>query len=256
MAAGPCTAWITAAELTARPDISTEVIDSGVLAAAATDASQLLFALSGRQYSGACSATIRPYAGSGGGFGGGVSGLPVELARGALPDSWMLSVNGGVCWSGITLGVYPIRSVTTVKIDGVTVSSTQYRVDDQRWLVRKNGRPWPAWQRTDLDDTQVGTFSVTVSYGADPPAAGISAASALGAELAKSRAGLTHRLPQRLTSVTRQGVSITLSDWSKLLADGYTGLFEVDLFLRSANPGRQSRRPSVWSPDIAQHRRS
>lgn len=248
---GVCTPWITAADIRGRlgPD-GDKITDSGVVPQAALDASNLLYALSGRQFPGACTAVLRPYAGQ-----GGVFGLSASRAAEMPWDSYMASVNGGVCWAGIRLGVYPIRAVTSVKIDGVTVNPNQYRVDDARWLVRKNGQPWPAWQRLELDDTAVGTFSVAVSYGADPPPLGFSAASALGAEFARAGAGLANKLPQRLQSITRQQVSMTVLDPMQFLEKGFTGITQADMFIRAYNPAKQTMRPSVWSPDVASSRR-
>jgi hypothetical protein len=242
---GVCTPWVAAADLAGRPDLSDKHVDAGVITQAALDASNLLYALSGRQYAGTCTAVLRPYSNH-----AGVRGLTPELADRTALDSTTLAFNGGVCWAGIRLGVYPIRSITQIKIDGAVVNPSQYRVDDSRWLVRRSGQPWPVWQQLELDDTQVGTFSVSVSYGADPPPAGFSAASALGAEFAKSRAGLPNRLPVRLQTITRQGVSMTVVDPMSFLKDGFTGILEADLFIRAYNPAKQRRRPTVWSPDL------
>lgn len=253
---GPCTSWVTAAEVAGRPDVSTATIDAGVLESACLDASRLLYVLSGRQYPGLCSTVLRPlnpdY-----GCRWAVSNLPDLLAAGATLDSWMAATNGGSCGceAGIRLNPYPVRSITAVKIDGVTLLSSQYRLDDQRWLVRPGALLWPVWQRLDLPDTAVGTFSVAITYGAAPPSTGVSAASTLAAEFAKLRAGLPNRLPQRVTNITRQGVSMTLLDPLTSIKDGFTGLYDVDLFLRSENPGKQTRRPTVWSPDTTRNRR-
>lgn len=254
MTAGPCSAWVTAADLAARPDMTDAVVDSGVLGQAAVDASGLLYALSGRQFPGVCSATVRPYSASTYSCAG-RSDLLALLARGGSVDSWTVGANGGCVESGIRLGVYPVRSVSQVKVDGAVLSPSAYRVDDQTWLVRPGG-VWPTWQRLDLPDTQPGTFSVALTHGADPPAMGVSAAAALGAELAKMRSGLAHRLPQRLQTVTRQGVTVAVLDPQTFLSEGLTGLYDVDLFLRAVNPHRQARPPTVWSPDLVQTRRS
>lgn len=96
---------------------------------------------------------------------------------------------------------------------------------------------------------------MAVSYGADPPPIGFSAASALGAEFAKSRAGLPNRLPVRLQSITRQQVSMTVLDPMAFLDKGLTGVVEADMFISAYNPNRQKRRPQVWSPDMSSARR-
>lgn len=254
MGAGPCTPWVTEAVLSARPDLANVSVDAGLLTDAATLASQLLYALSGRQWSGACTTKIRPTQDA---YGcAGVSGLPGLLARGVPFDSWLAASNGGACCTaGLLLPFYPVRSVSQVKIDGAVLDPTSYRVDDQRWLVRPGFPVFPTWQRLDLDDTHAGTFSVSLSYGADPPAGGILAASALGAELAKSWAGLSSQLPRRITVVAGTGGVAALLDRRDYLKDGLTGLSDVDTWLRSVNPAQQTRPPMVFSPDLPQFRR-
>jgi hypothetical protein len=248
---GPGTSWITAADLAGRHDLTDQTVDSGVLTEAATTASNLLYVLSGRQFPGLCTATIRPT--SGGSYG---RWPLVRMHAAGIPiDSMMAATNGGVD-NAIRLGMYPIRAITQIKIDGVVLSSTKYRVDENRYLVRVDGQPWPAWQRTDLPDTQPGTFSVALTYGADPPSAGVNAAAALGAELAKSKAGLPNRLPVRVQSITRQQVSMAILDPMAFLDKGMTGILEADLFIEAYNPTRQRRRPGVWSPDMQSHRRT
>jgi hypothetical protein len=39
------------------------------------------------------------------------------------------------------------------------------------------------------------------------------------------------------------------------LANGYTGLYEVDMFLAAYNPSKSRRRARVWSPDMDYTRR-
>jgi hypothetical protein len=250
VAGGPCTPWITAADIAGRPDLpdGDKVRDSGILNAAATFGSQVLFVASGRRFAGLCGpTTVRPY------FRNPMYGW---RHHGQVVDSMTAALNGYAGCDSLRIGLYPIRDIVAIKIDGVTLDPSRYRLDDNRWIERRDGLPWPAFQRTDLDDTKVGTFSVTVHHGADPPAAGVDAASALGAELAKSRAGLNSKLPQRLQSITRQGVTMAVLDPMQFLDKGLTGVYEVDLWIKSVNPNGQRRRPTVWSPDMQQHRRT
>lgn len=257
---GLCTPWITAADILERVPSSDEknrIQDSGVLPSAALDACNILYALSGRQFPGTCSAILRPT----GPYGWGcshqsVSMLPDLVSRGVGIDSYLAATNGGSCGDGgITLGLYPIKSVTTIKINGVTLDPSTYRVDDQRYLVRPGVMFWPFFQRIDLPDTASPTFSVAVTYGADPPSNGPTAAAAFGVELARYRAGMSNRLPARVTSLTRQGVTVSAIDQMSYLKEGLTGLYEVDIFLTAYNPGGQTRRPIIWSPEAQSRRR-
>jgi hypothetical protein len=115
---------------------------------------------------------------------------------------------------------------------------------------------WPTCQQLELPDTQPGTFSVTYTYGADPPTPGILAAKVLAGELALAMAQLDNALPQRVTSVNRQGVTVAVVDAMDFLKTGNTGLYEVDLFIKAYNPHGARRYPRVWSPDRGRARRS
>ena len=253
--AGPCTPWVTPADLLARPGMFDAIVDTGVLFRAVAFASNLLWMLSGRQYSGVCTATIRPAAAL---YGcGGVYPLQAAAARGMTIDSWMAATNGGACCpAGLRIGLYPVRAITQVKIDGVVQNPTGYRLDDNRWLVRIGSAIWPVTQRLELPDTAAGTFSVTLTYGADPPPAGVLAAGVLGAEVAKAESGLTTNLPQRVTRMARQQVTIEALSPQAFLKDGLTGIYLVDAFIVAANPARQTRPATVWSPDVPGHRRT
>ena len=57
-------------------------------------------------------------------------------------------------------------------------------------------------------------------------------------------------LPQRVTPISRQGVSWTLLDPQDFLDNGRTGIYHVDLFLRTVNPDRARLRSRVFSPDL------
>jgi hypothetical protein len=62
-------------------------------------------------------------------------------------------------------------------------------------------------------------------------------------------------LPQRVTSVTRQGVTYTVLDSQDFLEEMRLGIYEVDLFLKTNNPNRAQKRSKVFSPDIPKARR-
>jgi hypothetical protein len=59
----------------------------------------------------------------------------------------------------------------------------------------------------------------------------------------------TSPLPSTVTSIVRQGITVTQQTASQLVDLGQTGLAPVDLWVATVNPHR-SRRPSrSWSPD-------
>lgn len=87
-------------------------------------------------------------------------------------------------------------------------------------------------------------LEVRYSYGAEPPVAVLRAIEVYSSELTKAMTGdSTCRLPQRVTSITRQGISMTLLDPGEYLDEGKTGLPEVDSMLRVFNPSG-ARRPA------------
>lgn len=247
---GPCSYW---ADIDDIADCCTipEGIDPLVLVAyltsAMTAASELLYISSGKQFAGACQRTVRP-CDPGGSCGCGYQ----VLSRGHLVG-W-----NGDCWGDLTCDCTglsrvklagSVRSITEVKIDGVVLADTEYRVDEQRWLVRKNGSRWPACQALDLDDDQPGTFSVTYVYGKNPPESGQRAALQLACEIFKSCTDQDCALPTGVTRVTRQGITFERSFLQRDAGGIWrSGLAQVDLFLNTVNPHGIPRRATFWSP--------
>jgi hypothetical protein len=86
--------------------------------------------------------------------------------------------------------------------------------------------------------------------------AGRMAARVLALEFAKLWAGDEDcALPQRITSVSRQGVSYTILDQQDFLDELKTGLYVVDLFLKSVNPDKARAKARVFSVDVPRGRR-
>lgn len=152
----------------------------------------------------------------------------------------------------------PVNQVVTVKVDGVTLSGAgvQYRMDDNRILVRVDGGRWPYCQNLRLDDTQTGTFSVTADYGEDVPGSASLAMGELACEVLKLFRTGSCSLPYNVASLARQGVSLALTDPTALLDDhGKLGLRLCDLFLHAVNPDRLRTAPRVFSVDDVMARR-
>jgi hypothetical protein len=59
----------------------------------------------------------------------------------------------------------------------------------------------------------------------------------------------------RTTSVSRQGVTMQTVDVEDILAKGLTGIYTVDLWILSVNPGGQKSKTTVYSPDMGRARR-
>lgn len=252
---GPCADWITADDVfDCRPCSSIAAGDQdATLAASVVDvASDLLWRLSGRKYPGTCTDTVRPCA---------------RRSAGGAPGWWSwASPTWGSCscqspdvracgcsrLDAIRLGVdYPVLSITTVKVDGVTlVDGSDYRLDDSAWLTRIDGEGWPCCQDLTLADTELDTFSVEFSYGRVPSAPAVAAAKALACELYRLCATGTCNLPQRIRTISRQGVEVGFIDPMDFLAEGKTGLYQVDLFLSAERHDAAHRGTVVVNPDV------
>lgn len=256
---GPCNPWAEHADTT---DCS-ECNNLSGLSPAQIDywleiASSILFRLSAKKYNGICNDVVRPC--SRRRWFGGVWTWDWVYARSMPFGYWGFGstqdfdpAGCGQCnsLSQIDLGAYPVTAINEVWVDGVQLPPTAYRIDDFRWLVRLDGEHWPCCQDLTADPfADPDTFLVDFDWGRLPPIDGQRAAIELGCELAKScDPSQSCRLPQRVTNLTRQGVSMTLLDPQDFLDKGRTGLYFVDLFLVSVNPRGNRRGAFIASPD-------
>jgi hypothetical protein len=154
----------------------------------------------------------------------------------------------------------PVDSVTEVWIDGVQLDADAYRVDNHSKLIRVDGGDWPACQDMLSDPTVPGTdsFMVVFDQGVPVPAGGQIAAGILACEMAKAACrDNSCKLPQRLQSITRQGVTMTVLDsFSDLYEHGATGLWLVDNWVASIIGTEQhAARATVASPDYRNYPR-
>lgn len=253
---GPCANWIADADVFACAPCNTIVGGSQdlVLAGqAATAASEFLFENSRRRFSGLCTKVVRP------------STRWHERAdrRGSLWSSlpewtrWRSNTDphddeGYRTIFEVGLIGYPVVAITEVWVDGVQLASTQYRVDNFRWLVRTDGVPWPSFQDLALDPHVAGnapTFEVKFQHGTGPPQLGVLAAREFACDLYKGLKGDQCQIPDRVVNMVRQGTSFALikpADFDK----GKTGIRLVDLFISTYNPKRRGRRGTIVSPDV------
>jgi hypothetical protein len=82
------------------------------------------------------------------------------------------------------------------------------------------------------------------------------AARTLAMEFAKLWAGDDDcALPQRVTSVSRQGVSYTILDNQEFIQELRTGIYVIDLFLKTVNPDNARKKAKVFTPDVPRARR-
>lgn len=177
-------------------------------------ASRILFIKTCRRYPGECPVELRP----------------CDPCRECLPGCC------GCTYTFIPLaGAYPVIAVTEVKIDGVVIPDTDYRVDEYSRLVRTDGGHWPRSQNLnrDPDDvTQERTFVVRYVVGRDIPEDLSYAATLLACELKRACNGQSCRLPDRVTSVVRDGVSFDLVDPEEIANGSSFGVPMIDAILK------------------------
>lgn len=263
-----CSDWLTGEDVALCCNIPA-ASDPTVFDFAAEQAQELLFELSGRQFSGICEQTVRPCR------TWCACGWQI-LSRGHIVwnDQWNWGpYNGSWLCNDDPCGCQPlskvplsgfVQEIVEVQIDGSVVDPATYRVDRHRWLVRQRLSPdddqtpvWPGCQSMDLAPGEAGTWTVTYTYGVDVPAAGVAAAAQLACEIYKSCTGEECALPPGTTRTNRQGLTIekvAFAQWgwttgkrAGQIKGWNTGLSAVDLFLNAYNPGGLPRVPVIWS---------
>lgn len=141
----------------------------------------------------------------------------------------------------------PVHRVTGFTVDGDDVALDSLVVDGDR-VWRWGREPWPS-QDLSRHSGEPGTWAIRYLRGTPPPAGAAQAAAALAKEFHAAATGGQCQLPRRTTSVQRQGVSVNMVDPTEIYESGATGLTDVDLWIRAANPHRQTQPAVVWSPD-------
>jgi len=143
----------------------------------------------------------------------------------------------------------PVGPVSWVKVDGLEMLTTDYRVDGNRLLWTGVGEcPWPVCQDMAADENDPDTFAVRYLPAHAPDSLAAYAAGVLAMEFAKACTGSKCRLPATVTAVTRQGVSFDLA--AGAFGNGLTGIREVDAWIGLWRPeGSPTRATTVWTPN-------
>jgi hypothetical protein len=217
-------------------------------------ASQLLWSMSGRKYGGintvsekyVCASRAYRLGASARNYtpelvGGDMYNIPFD----EFDDYAELTTDGMSPSTRLRLRGRPVIKIDSVRDrTGKIVDPSNYYLVDHSTLQARSGTAWAPCN-----------IEVTYTYGAPPPASGKAAARVLATEFIKLWNGDDCDLPQRITSVTRQGISYTILDNQDFIADMRTGLYVVDLFLKSTNPDKARAKARVFSPDVPRARR-
>lgn len=242
--------WITPEELV-------DVVPEEFSYEACKAASGMMWALSGRKYSG-ISSTSEWYVTQADtlSYGGAssstyspilVDGSVVNVPSDRIDVAQSMTTDGITTAGRIKLRGRPVRRIDAVRdTRGNILDPESYYLTEYSVLQCRPGHVW--------SDSAV---EVTYAYGTYPPTMGKMAARQLAIELAKLWAGDDDcALPQRVTSVARQGVTFTVLDPQDFIDDLRTGIYSIDLFLKSVNPDKARNRSRVFSPDTFRARRA
>jgi hypothetical protein len=212
-------------------------------------ASEMMYLKLGQQFPGTCEATVRPC--SQPVSSGGVWSWPWIPWR--IGGEW---VNTGACgcnrandcgckpYPRVNLGRQDIQSIEEVTIDDVALDPSAYRLDQRKYLVRTDGSGWPCCQDLAKNSGE-GTWFVELTYGNPIPQVVKDATAALATEYVKACVGDNScRLPRKVQSVVKQGVSF-------VMLDDIMSLPEVSAVIDAYNPKSLIGAPKVFSPDVA-----
>jgi hypothetical protein len=140
----------------------------------------------------------------------------------------------------------PVGRIDLVMVDGLTLPSTAYKVQNDNRLLRIDGGVWPTCQDMTLDPTDLGTFAVTYTPGAIVDGLASFMAGLLAKEFAYACMGKSCALPTTVTSIVRQGVSIELATGA--FPGNRTGILPIDAWLSVWNPYAVTTPAAVFSP--------
>lgn len=224
---GPCEPWCTWDDVGACgsvPEVTAQQQQLWI-----GQASEILWNFTGRFYGGIC-----------------------EVTRSLCFACWSCRPYACGCEpvNGIDLGGgrLPVWGAWDVVVDGATLDPSAYTVRGRRWLVRLDGGVWPTGSSTNLDPDR---FRVSWAFGRRVTDGGRLAAARFAQQIALRCTGSRDcQLPTRVTTIVREGITYTVLDSMKMIAEGRTGLDMVDMWVVSDTKGRKAK-PGIFAPAAA-----
>lgn len=153
----------------------------------------------------------------------------------------------GCCASGDCIKLHNAADVTEVRILGEVVPETDWHYDVATGMLC--AMPGLTWPKRDPRYQAVGSLEVDTLTGSVPDAWALSVGSELACELLLACGGKRCRLPSNATTVTSQGITITLRQDELLYS-----LPSVISWVNSVNPLRASRPARMLSPELRSNR--
>lgn len=259
--AGPCDPYILDSELCCldddgsltNPCIGGTPVDPVVLDRVLMAATEVAWGLTGRQY-GTCDVTVRPCFKKTSEFD--FTSYPAGFIAWPYMDNG-LWFNFWPCQDGCSCHSLcevrlpsPICEILEVKIDGIALPTTAYRIKNNTTLIRADGECWPRCNDFSKLDTEEGTWSVELTYGRTVPEILKIGTADLACELLKACLGMECGISRKASRVVRQGVSMEFGRSEDYLEKGLTGIDSLDFAISVLNPHRVTRKVAVWSPDV------
>lgn len=155
-----------------------------------------------------------------------------------MVDTYPVPSTGRIVVSG-----RPIRQIHSVTApDGTPVDPDDIRLYNDHIVAV------PVPRAPELCSSGPRTVDIDYTYGLlELPPVVASAAAVLADEMSMADSGDANcRIPERVTSVNRQGTSWTLLDPMEFMDKGRTGIYEVDLAINVARPAK--RRARIFHP--------
>lgn len=149
---------------------------------------------------------------------------------------------GGSCCSGDCIVLHDASGVTEVRVAGEVVAPADYRFDPARGTLC--AVPPMTWPVRDPRYAEPGELEVDVLRGDAPSAWAMAVANELACELLLSCTGGKCRLPRNATSVSSQGVTITIPEDELKYA-----IPAVTAWVASVNPAGATAPARIFSPE-------
>ena len=248
----PCIPYLTPADLLGCCKVAGDNLTETDprLLDAIEDASLIVYYLTGRQFDGTCTRVVRPC----------LDCSPHISITSNYTTSDSFGCSCSVCVPNqVNLGYWPVTELNSVRENGVTLSGANltgvYHMDEYRYLVKDDGTPFSGGSSfaltggphdTDAGDDQF-VVEVSVEVGLPVPRLIERATRALACELVTACLDLPCKLPERVTSVARSGITMQVSSATDLLTNGRTGIYEVDLAISTFNPSKMQSPSFFWS---------
>jgi hypothetical protein len=160
----------------------------------------------------------------------------------SMIDEYPLPQSGRVVLSG-----RPVREIASVAVDGEVLDPAKYYLRNGCYLFLDK------YYVSCYSGGQLRKVEIEYTYGLDAYPEPLQRAIEEMTEQIMLADGDSAdcKIPERVTSVSRQGVSWTLIDPQDFLQDGRTGIYAVDIAIKALNPKNSRRRARIFTTDIA-----